>query len=211
MPGSRISPGRRWAPLSSLALAACLALPQSGCDERLAERITAASERQEEREKAIDDAVKRLQSDPLPEGIREYLDAVTRSDYTFVVIKGGTRRAMNGYDFTAMLETKTSMLGRDIEDAALWLDEIGSSTFFKQVPYLVQLPSGEEVEFRGWVTREVQNHRRFGASPSPETVTRAPARTRARVTAAIEADANAKPSADANADANAGTPQGADK
>ncbi|MCB9756114.1 MAG: hypothetical protein H6713_39835 [Myxococcales bacterium] len=184
MPRTRIR--ARPAPWILVCASATLALTQLACDERLAERITAASKRQEEREDAIDEAVKRLEHDSVPAEIREYLDAVERSDYTFIVVKGDSRRAMNGYDFTGMLEGKTKMLGRDIEDAALWLDEIGSGTFFKQVPYLVRLPSGEEVQFRGWVEREVENHRRYARESGERRPARAPARTRARVTAAID-------------------------
>lgn len=133
----------------------------TGCDERLSDRILAASKRQEERERQLEKAATKLETDALTPAIREVLEIVKRSDYKFVVVKGDRKRRYSGPEFQRMLESKTHWLGRDITDLDTWFSEIATSTFFKQRAYLVRLPSGQEVEFTGWVKRELEMQRRL--------------------------------------------------
>ena len=141
--------------LAIVALSATLA---AGCDEKLQKFLTNASARQQARDtKKAEDAILKARG----------LQVVRTSDYDFLIRKGspaGKRRRKgenppkrsNGFDFAAMLESKSAWLGRDVTELPQWLDEIGSSTFFSGDEYIVRLPDGREMSFRTWLLAELK-------------------------------------------------------
>ncbi|MCA9692199.1 MAG: hypothetical protein KC636_21550 [Myxococcales bacterium] len=126
-----------------------------GCDEKLAERILAASKRQDERERKIAEAAEKLKADSVSPEIRRALDIVEASDFRFVVVKGERETLYSGAGFMQMLEGKTRWLGSDIKDFDDWLKQIGTTTFWNRHPYRVRMPSGHEVLFNEWIRREL--------------------------------------------------------
>ena len=98
--------------------------------------------------------------------IARALDRVAASDAEFLVAKGeGKRRRYSGFDFAAMLTTKSLWLGRDIDTFDRWLDAIGSSTFFGGERYVVRRPDGVEEPFRAWLLRNAQEDLDPGSVP----------------------------------------------
>lgn len=142
----------------------------AGCDEKLQAFLTNASERQQARDtKKAEDAILKARglgpADEVAPEIARAIQIVRTSDYDFMVRKGSpSQRQRNGeappkrvtgFDFAAMLESKSAWLGRDVTDLTTWLDEIGSSTFFAGDEYVVRLPDGRELSFRSWLLEEL--------------------------------------------------------
>jgi hypothetical protein len=139
----------------------------AGCDEKLQNQLTNASARQTARDakKAEAEALRARGIGPAPAvspEIARAIKVVRMSDYDFLVRPKAARKKTddppkrhNGFDFAATLESKTRWLGRGVNDLPTWLDEIGSSTFFKNETYLVRLPDGREMNFRTWLLEEL--------------------------------------------------------
>lgn len=141
-----------------------------GCDEKLQAFLKNASARQQARDtKKAEEAILKARglgpADPVAPEIARAIQVVRTSDYDFLIRKGlpGKRKRKgaeppkrtNGFDFAAMLESKSAWLGRDVTDLPTWLDEIGSSTFFSGDEYIVRLPDGREMNFRSWLLEEL--------------------------------------------------------
>jgi hypothetical protein len=146
------------------------AAPLLGCDEKLQAFLTNASARQQARDtKKAEEAILKARglgpADEVAPEIARAIQVVRTSDYDFLIRKGTpTKRKrkgeappkrVNGFDFAAMLESKSAWLGRDVTDLPTWLDEIGSSTFFTGDEYIVRLPDGREMSFRTWLVEEL--------------------------------------------------------
>lgn len=154
-----------------LAIVALSATLTAGCDEKLQKFLTNASARQQARDtKKAEDAILKARglgpADPVAPEIARAIQVVRTSDYDFLIRKGTpTKRRRkgenppkrsNGFDFAAMLESKSAWLGRDVTELPQWLDEIGSSTFFSGDEYIVRLPDGREMSFRTWLLEELK-------------------------------------------------------
>lgn len=142
-----------------LGLAVALAAAAgSACDDKFQSFLRNASDRHVEREKKkVDDAERRARdAAAISAPVRRAIDLVRTSDYDFVAIKNdGTRRRYNGFDFAALLETKSRWLGRGLDGLDTWLDQIGARTFFGGRHYLVRLPDGRELQFQAWLAAEI--------------------------------------------------------
>lgn len=155
------APNRRPAgPPRRALLLALLAVAAAGpaCDDKFQKFLAGATKRQEERDakKAEEAAAKAKKEAAISPAVRRAIDLVRSSDYDFVAVKGdGSRKRYSGFDFAAMLESKSRWLGRGLDDLSTWLDEIGARTFFGARSYLVVLPSGREVPFRAWLEAEM--------------------------------------------------------
>lgn len=160
MPRAAAPPGRskgRLGPALLVALAALLAAGPA-CDERFQSFLANASKKQSEREaKQAEEAARKAHKEAaISPPIRRAIAVVRDSDYDFVAVKGdGSRKRYSGFDFAAMLETKTRWLGRGIDELPAWFDEIGAKSFFGGRRYYVRLPSGRELDFRAWVEAEL--------------------------------------------------------
>lgn len=153
---------RSRSPAAVLAVAAALGL--TACDEKLQSFLKNAAERNAARE-----AKKAEQADlqtrglgpapPIDPSILALIQVVKISDYDFIVRsgkrKGKDETRYNGLDFAGMLESKSRWLARGVTNKDLWLDEIGSETFFSSESYLVRLPDGREMSFRTWLEAEL--------------------------------------------------------
>ena len=143
---------------------------QVGCDEKLQAFLKNASARQQTREaKKAEEALLKARglgpADPVAPEIARAIQVVRTSDYDFLIRKGtpvprsrkgeAPPKRTNGFDFAAMLESKSAWLGRDVTDLPTWLDEIGSSTFFAGDEYIVRLPDGREMSLRTWLVAEL--------------------------------------------------------
>lgn len=156
-----------------MALVVLLAAPTllAGCDEKLQKFLTNASARQQARDtKKAEDAILKARglgpADPVAPEIARAIQVVRTSDYDFLIRKGTPNKRRrkgedplkrsNGFDFAAMLESKSAWLGRDVTELPQWLDVIGSSTFFSGHEYIVRLPDGREMSFRTWLLEELK-------------------------------------------------------
>lgn len=164
---------RPLAPLrgSVLAIVALSATLAAGCDEKLQNFLKNASARQQARDtKKAEEAILKARglgpADPVAPEIARAIQVVRTSDYDFLIRKGtpskrrrkgeNPPKRSNGFDFAAMLESKSAWLGRDVNELPQWLDEIGSSTFFSGDEYIVRLPDGREMSFRTWLLEELK-------------------------------------------------------
>lgn len=169
MPRAAAPPGRspsHLGPAVLLALAAALAAGPA-CDEKFQSFLANASKKQMEREaKQAEEAARKARKEAaISPPIRRAIAVVRDSDYDFVSVSGdGTKKRYSGFDFAAMLESKTRWLGRGIDELPAWFDEIGSKTFFGGRRYYVRLPSGRELDFRAWVEAELAA---LPGAPSP--------------------------------------------
>lgn len=92
----------------------------------------------------------------LPEAIVEALDLIAESDAEFIVKKNKNKdRIYSGFDFAAMLTTKTIWLGRGIDDLDLWISEIASGSFVNREDYEVRRPDGVTEVFSSWIVRQI--------------------------------------------------------
>lgn len=152
------------------------------CDEKFQKFLSGATKRQDEREakKEKEAAARARKEAAISPDVRKAIDLVRGSDYDFVAVKGdGSRKRYSGFDFAAMLESKSRWLGRGLDDLKIWLDEIGARTFFGARTYLVVLPSGREVPFRAWLEAEMAElpaPLTPPEPPSPPPATPAPAK-----------------------------------
>jgi hypothetical protein len=140
-----------------LALAVALAAGPA-CDDKLQSLLKKTSERHEEREGKKPGAAERQahKEAAISPDVRRAIELVRTSDYDFVsVASDGMRKRYSGFDFAGMLETKSRWLGRGLDDLPLWLDQIGSNTFFGRRSYMVRLPNGRELNFRAWLEAEI--------------------------------------------------------
>jgi len=141
--------------LLALAVAAAAG---PGCDEKFQSFLRNASDRHVEREKKKEDDTVRLVAEEavISPPVRAAIALVRTSDYDFVAVKSdGTRKRYSGFDFAAMLETKSRWLGRGLDGLSTWLDQIGGRTFFGGRAYFVRLPDGRELNFRSWLEAEI--------------------------------------------------------
>lgn len=153
-PGSPPAASRR-ALLLAVAVAAAAG---PACDEKFQAFLRNASDRHVEREKKkVADAARRAREEAaISPPVRAAIGLVRASDYDFVAVKNdGTRKRYSGFDFAAMLESKTRWLGRGLDGLETWLDQIGARTFFGGRAYLVRLPDGRELDFRAWIEAEL--------------------------------------------------------
>lgn len=146
-------------PRRALVLAVALAaVAGPACDEKFQSFLRNASDRHVEREKKKEDdaARKAIEETVISPPVRAAIDLVRTSDYDFVAVKSdGSRKRYSGFDFAAMLETKSRWLGRGLDGVSTWLDQIGGRTFFGGRSYLVRLPDGRELNFRAWLEAEI--------------------------------------------------------
>ena len=92
----------------------------------------------------------------LPEPIVAALNLIAESDAVFIVKKDKKKdRTYSGFNFAAMLTTKTIWLGRGIEDLDLWISEIASGSFMNRESYQVRRPDGVNEELTSWLTRQI--------------------------------------------------------
>lgn len=171
MPRVAAPPGRTTGRPGPALLAALAALLAAGpaCDEKFQSFLAKTSKKQAEREsKQAEEAARKARKEAaISPPIRRAIAVVRDSDYDFVAVKGdGSKKRYSGFDFAAMLETKTRWLGRGIDDLPAWFDEIGARSFFGGRRYSVRLPSGRELDFRAWVEAELAALP-GGAAPNP--------------------------------------------
>lgn len=139
------------------ALVAALAAG-AACDEKFQNFLVNASNRQAEKEakEAADAERKARKEAAISPEVRAAIRLVRDSDYDFIAIKGnGGHKRYSGVDFAAMLENKSRWLGRGLDALPVWLDEIGTKSFFGARSYLVRLPDGKEMNFRTWLEAEL--------------------------------------------------------
>jgi len=130
------------------------------CDaENLQDRLQQAIMRQSgrgERQAAREAARASYGRTGLPEPIVAALDLIAESDAVFIVKKDKKKdRTYSGFNFAAMLTTKTIWLGRGIEDLDLWIEEIASGSFMSRESYQVRRPDGVNEELASWLTRQI--------------------------------------------------------
>ena len=94
----------------------------------------------------------------LPAGIVSALDLIAASDAEFIVKKDKNKdRTYSGFNFAAMLTTKTIWLGRGIDDVDTWIVEIASGSFINRESYEVRRPDGVYEELSPWIARQLAN------------------------------------------------------
>lgn len=86
-----------------------------------------------------------------PERIAALLDAVERSGATFIR-EGKAYSAVAG---RRHLERKLRYVGRRVKTAEDFIEGIASRSSTTGRPYLVRLPSGEEIETRVWLQQRL--------------------------------------------------------
>ncbi|MDC0715346.1 hypothetical protein [Nannocystis bainbridge] len=151
---------RRWS-TSPRALTLALAVVAGvgpACDEKFQSFLRNASDRHVEREKKKETDADRdaIEAAAISPPVRAAIALVRTSDYDFVAVKSdGSRKRYSGFDFAAMLETKSRWLGRGLDELSAWLDQIGGRTFFGGRSYFVRLPDGRELNFRSWLEAEI--------------------------------------------------------
>jgi hypothetical protein len=153
----------------ALVLAVALAAGP-GCDDTFQSFLRNASDRhvEKEKKKADEAARKARQEAAISPPVRRAIELVRTSDYDFVAVSGdGYRKRYSGFDFAAMLESKSRWLGRGLDDLSVWLDQIGSKTFFGGRHYMVRLPNGRELNFRAWLEAELEALPTVVAKDSP--------------------------------------------
>ncbi len=143
---------------ATLALATLLTLPAcDGADlkDRLQAVITRQSGRGERQAERMAEKASHGRTG-LPEAIVEALDLIAESDAEFIVKKNKNKdRIYSGFDFAAMLTTKTIWLGRGIDDLDLWISEIASGSFVNREDYEVRRPDGVTEVFSSWIVRQI--------------------------------------------------------
>jgi hypothetical protein len=151
----------RLRPVSPRALALAVAVAAAAgpaCDEKFQSFLKNASDRHVEREKKKEGDAERQAAEEavISPPVRAAIALVRTSDYDFVsVTSDGSRKRYSGFDFAAMLETKSRWLGRGLDELPAWLDQIGGRTFFGGRAYFVRLPDGRELNFRSWLEAEI--------------------------------------------------------
>jgi len=172
-----------------LAIGVVLLGTAFACDaENLQERLQQAIMRQSGRgeRQATREAAKASHGRTgLPEPIVAALDLIAESDAVFIVKKEKKKdRTYSGFNFAAMLTTKTIWLGRGIEDLDLWIEEIASGSFMNRESYQVRRPDGVNEELASWLTRQIASR--------PLTAEERAARAEAAAEAAAEAEAGGR-------------------
>jgi hypothetical protein len=141
------------------------------CDaENLQERLQQAIMRQSgrgERQAAREAAKASHGRTGLPPPIVAALDLIAESDAVFIVKKDKKKdRIYSGFNFAAMLTTKTIWLGRGIEDLDLWIEEIASGSFMNRESYQVRRPDGVNEELTPWLTRQIASRTLTAEEPA---------------------------------------------
>ncbi len=156
---------------TGLALATLLLA--SACDgAKFAERLQAVTSRQSGRGERLAERMAEKASHGrtgLPDAIVEALDLIAESDAEFIVKKTKNKdRTYSGFDFAAMLTTKTIWLGRGIDDFDLWIKEIASGSFVNREDYEVRRPDGVTEVFSSWIVRQIASRPRSAEERAAE-------------------------------------------
>ena len=129
-----------------------------------AERPQPKAPRAPKDESTEDETDSETQAAPLPErapvdpAIEQTLELISSSGLRFYVPDDDPETRPTEYtaeQFASMLSQKWDWVGYDLVTLEPWLDEIATSSFKTQLPYLVELDKGRRVALRPWLDRQL--------------------------------------------------------